>query len=68
MTREKELNIVSQKAFSGIERSNTRGAQSLWLGLDDKSWIPQPVYVPHEPAPFSEDGEVADIGLGMGMG
>lgn len=50
MTREKELNVVSQKAFPGIVRSNIRGAQSVRLG-PDKSWIPQPVCGPHESAP-----------------
>ena len=37
MTREKELSIISQKASPGMERANSRRAQSLRLDLDDKS-------------------------------
>lgn len=37
MTREKELNIISQKASPGRERANGRRALSLRLGLDDRS-------------------------------
>lgn len=78
--REKELDVVSQKAFPGIERSHIRGVQSLRLGPDDKSWIPQPVCGPHEPAPsqwgwegsrhWSGDGDgikLRDMPWGLGF-
>lgn len=37
MTREKELNIISQKASPGRERANDGRAPSLRLGLDVRS-------------------------------
>lgn len=64
MTREKELNVVSQKAFPGMDRANIRRAQYLGLGLDDKSWTSQPVCGPREPAP--RHLRVAFVGLGWG--